>query len=257
MGEREGQACPVLNQGTGTGLSRPHRRAQVAALAGSEEWIADLRFVAAFRRYSFRNVVLIAAQCPHVTYVAGYRTWQDLGRQVGKGERTIKILGYSTKKVTGTDPDTGEEVEDRLVRYPVLSVFDISQTDGKPVPADPYQLPTEHGPDVALDRLTGWLTSEGWTLRELPLAGTCEGYTDHERRLIATDTRLEPAARLVVLLHEAAHAVLHRDLNSGEYYQHRRVCETEAESCGAQELQPGSLGRWSSGVTVFVDQSTK
>ena len=59
----------------------------------------------------------------------------------------------------------------------MLSVFDISQTDGKPVPADPYQLPTEHGPDVALDRLTGWLTSEGWTLRELPLAGTCEGYT--------------------------------------------------------------------------------
>ena len=51
---------------------------------------------------------LIAAQCPHVTYVAGYRTWQDLGRQVGKGERTIKILGYSTKKVAGTDPDTGE-----------------------------------------------------------------------------------------------------------------------------------------------------
>jgi hypothetical protein len=48
------------------------------------------------RRYSFRNVVLIAAQC-----------------------------GYSTKKVAGTDPDTGEEVEDRLVRYPVLSMFDI------------------------------------------------------------------------------------------------------------------------------------
>ena len=78
--------------------------------------------------------------------------------------------------------------------------------------------------------MTGWLESEGWTLRELPLAGTCEGYTDHQRRLIATDTHLDPAARLVVLLHEAAHTVLHGDLNSGEYQQHRGVCETEAES---------------------------
>ena len=78
--------------------------------------------------------------------------------------------------------------------------------------------------------MTGWLESEGWTLRELPLADTCEGYTDHQRRLIATDTHLGPAARLVVLVHEAAHAVLHGDLNSGEYQQHRGVCETEAES---------------------------
>ena len=78
--------------------------------------------------------------------------------------------------------------------------------------------------------MTGWLESEGWTLRELPLPGTCEGYTDHQRRLIATDTHLGPAARLVVLLQEAAHAVLHGDLNSGEYQQHRGVCETEAES---------------------------
>jgi hypothetical protein len=72
--------------------------------------------------------------------------------------------------------------------------------------------------------------AEGWTLRELPLAATCEGFTNHIRRIIATDTRLEPAARLVVLLHEAAHVVLHGDLNSSEYQQHRGVCETEAES---------------------------
>jgi hypothetical protein len=62
---------------------------------------------------------------------AGYRAWQQLGRQVRKGEKAIKILGYSTEKITKTDPDTGEAIEDRLVRYPVLSVFDpLSQTDG-------------------------------------------------------------------------------------------------------------------------------
>ena len=69
-----------------------------------------------------------------------------MGRQVRTGEEAIKILGYSTKKITRTDPDTGDEIEDRLIRYPVLSVFDISQTDGEPVPADPYRLPTGDGP---------------------------------------------------------------------------------------------------------------
>jgi hypothetical protein len=55
-----------------------------------------------------------------------------VGLSVGTGERAIKILGYSTNKVAGTYPDTGEEVEDRLGRYPVLSAFDIAQTDGEP-----------------------------------------------------------------------------------------------------------------------------
>jgi antirestriction protein ArdC len=203
---------------------------KVAALASSAEWIAYLRFMAAFRRFSFSNQMLIAAQCQHATYVAGYRKWQQLGRQVRNGERAIKILGYSTKKITKTDPKTGAEVEDRLVRYPVLSVFDISATDGDPIPADLYRLPTGDGPDGTLERLIGWLESEGWTLRELPLPGSCEGYTDHQRRIIVTDANLDPAGRLVVLLHEAAHAVLHGDLNAGEYQPHRGICETEAES---------------------------
>jgi antirestriction protein ArdC len=203
---------------------------KVAALADSEEWVAYLEFVAAFRHYSFNNLLLIAAQCPHATRVAGYRKWQELGRQVRKGERSIKILGYSTKKITTTDPATGEEVEDRVVRYPVLSVFDLSQTDGDPIPTDAYQLPTGDGPIGALDQLTTWLTAEGWTLTEKPLAGGCEGYTDHQQQVIVTDTGLEPAARLAVLLHEAAHAVLHGELAAGEYQADRGLCETEAES---------------------------
>ena len=201
---------------------------KVAALGNSDEWMAYLRFMAAFRRYSFRNLLLIAMQCPDATHVAGFRKWQQLGRQVGKGEKAIKILGYSTKKVTKIDPATGEEVEDKIARFPVLSVFDVSQTDGEPIPSNAYELPTGEGPAGALDRLASWLQGEGWTLRELPLGGMMEGYTDHRRRIIATETALEPAARLLVLLHEAAHALLHD--NDAEYVAHRGVCETEAES---------------------------
>ena len=110
--------------------------------------------------------------------------------------------------------------------YPVLSVFDISQTDGDPSPTDPYQLPTGDGPDGALGQLAGWLEREGWTLRELPLAGACEGYTDHQRRIIATESTLEPSARLAVLLHEAAHALLHGEIDARDYQRNRGLRET-------------------------------
>jgi antirestriction protein ArdC len=201
---------------------------KVDALCNSGEWMAYLRFMSGFRRYSFSNLMLAAMQCPHATHVAGFRKWQQLGRQVRKGEKAIKILGYSTKKVTKTDPATGEEVEDRITRFPVLSVFDISQTDGERVPSTTYALPTGEGPAGMLDRLSAWLQDQGWTLRELPLAGMMEGYTDHQRRIIATESNLEPAARLLVLLHETAHALLHD--NEADYVAHRGVCETEAES---------------------------
>ena len=99
------------------------------------------------------------------------RKGQGLGRRVRKGEWAIRILGYSTEKITTTDPVTGKETEDRVVRYPVLSVFDLSQTDGDPISTDSYQLPTGDGPIGALDRLTAWLTAEGWTIHEKPPAG--------------------------------------------------------------------------------------
>jgi antirestriction protein ArdC len=86
--------------------------------------------------------------------VAGFRNWQELGRQVRKGERAIKILGCSTKKITKTDPDIGDEVEDRLTRCPVLSVFDVSQTDGDPIPVD---LRTSCPP--AMIRTAHWIVS--------------------------------------------------------------------------------------------------
>lgn len=204
---------------------------KVATLASSAEWIAWLRFTAAFRRYSLNNQLLIAIQYPGAQRVAGFRRWQTLGRPVRKGEKAIKILGYSTKKITETDPEIGEEREARRVpRFPVLSVFDVSQTDGDPLPTDPYALPTGDGPAGALTAVQDWLRSQGWTLHstsKLQLGGA-EGITDHHRHTITTATGLASAARLAVLLHEAAHALLHADDTT--YQQHRGICETEAES---------------------------
>src|SRR6266516_1776554 len=96
---------------------------KVAALVSSDDWLSYLRFAAAFRAYSVNNLLLIAAQCPHATRVAGYRAWQKIGRQVRKGEKAIKILGYSTKKITKTDP--GDRRRDRRPAHPLSGAVGV------------------------------------------------------------------------------------------------------------------------------------
>jgi len=61
--------------------------------------------------------MLIFSQAPDASQVAGFRKWQELGRQVRKGEKAIKIFGYSTKKITETDTETGEETTRRAPRF--------------------------------------------------------------------------------------------------------------------------------------------
>ena len=93
---------------------------------GSEEFEA---FSGHFAKYSIRNQMLIFMQNPNATGVAGYRAWQDQGRQVRKGERGIMIFGPA-KKRTITEERNGEEVERSVsMPPPVVTVFDISQTD--------------------------------------------------------------------------------------------------------------------------------
>ena len=91
--------------------------AQVEALADSGEWQRFLDYAASFHNYSINNLLLIIAQCPHATQVAGFRQWQAKGRQVRKGEKAIKIFGYSSKKITEKNDQTGEEEEKKITIY--------------------------------------------------------------------------------------------------------------------------------------------
>ena len=88
--------------------------AQVEQLAESGEWMRYLEFLKSFHHYSLPNVPLILAQQPSATLVAGFRQWQAKGRQVRKGEQSIKIRGYSTKRITETDTETGDETARQL-----------------------------------------------------------------------------------------------------------------------------------------------
>jgi hypothetical protein len=108
--------------------------AQVATVQDSDAFKRYLTAQAIFHRYSARNVFLILFQRPEATRVAGYTTWQKLGRQVRRGKTGITIFAPAPFKQTTTDTATGEVTEELIPRFKTATVFDISMTDGEPLP---------------------------------------------------------------------------------------------------------------------------
>lgn len=207
---------------------------QVHALRSSEQWRRFLDFTRSFHSYSLNNVLLILAQRPGATAVAGFRQWQAKGRQVRKGEKSLKIFGYSTKKITEEDPETGEELEKRLPRFPILSVFDITQTeliDGHEDHSTiAHRLTGSDDLGIAV-AITDYLTASGWTVTREQLDGHTNGYTTNHGRRVVIEAALSPAQAAKTLIHEAAHITLgHLDAPHSDYLAHRGVMECEAES---------------------------
>lgn len=208
---------------------------QVQQLAESDQWRAFLNFARSFHTYSLNNLLLIMAQNPKATMVAGFRQWQAKGRQVRKGEQSIKIVGYRERRtVQDGDQNEAPGVDERVVRYfPTLSVFDISQTDpiegAKPIPEDPTRRLTgdnDHGVTIPL---TAHLTSRGWSIHRETLR-SANGYTDPDthRVILAKQLAYEQAAK--TLIHETAHIELHHIDDIENYRAHRGQMEVEAES---------------------------
>ncbi|GAA3949575.1 ArdC-like ssDNA-binding domain-containing protein [Microbacterium sp. CnD16-F] len=225
---------------------------QVEELRTSEAWSRFLTFAQAFHRYSLNNLLLILAQKPEATSVAGYRTWQKLGRQVRKGSRGIRIFGGRDVRETVEDEQSGEEKEQRRVRFFPVSVFDISQTDPiDPEADDPSTLAqplTGNDPAGIFDAVADYLTGKGWTVEREPIDGAANGYTDPEARRVVIDADLSPAQAAKTALHEAAHVELHAEEDHAEYVEHRGVKETEAESVAY--IVAGILGLDTSAYSV-------
>lgn len=207
---------------------------QVQQLTHSGQRRAFLKFAGSFHNYSLNNLLLILAQDPDATMVAGYRQWQAKGRQVRKGEKAIRIFGYWEKKPAPEDIHETDEKDARVVRYfPVLSVFDIAQTEPAEGSDSHVERPTQHltGKDDhgVLAPLTTYLETHGWTVNRHALA-TARGYTDPEshRVVLAENLTIEHAAK--TLIHETAHIELHHIDDLNEYLAHRGRMEVEAES---------------------------
>ena len=189
----------------------------------SEQLKQYLAAMGKFRRYSLGNILLISFQRPGATHVAGYRTWQRLGRQVKRGEHGIRILAPIVRRKKKTDHKNDADEEDP-VAFRGASVFDIAQTEGESLPefAKISGDPAEH-----LERLKALVAEHGVAL-DYSDRLRAEGLTSGNRIVLRSD--LSPADEFSTLVHELAHVRLHFGDDKERRQSSKTVRETEAEA---------------------------
>lgn len=218
---------------------------QVAALRDSKDWQAWLDVAARLHGYSFNNVLLIRAQRPDATVVAGYQTWRSLGRQVDKGELGIQILAPIRRRAAPEHDRANAEDSDvdpthtaptaratRVAGYRITHVWDVAQTSGEPLPEQPRpQLLHGEAPDGLWDRLAALVAAEGYRLERGPCRGV-NGWTDFLTRTVRVRDDVEDAQAVKTLAHELSHVRLHdvTDFDGALTRRCRGVEEVEAES---------------------------
>jgi N-terminal domain of anti-restriction factor ArdC/IrrE N-terminal-like domain len=191
----------------------------IVSLTTSDQWRRHLDCQRAFRHYSFGNVVLIAAQCPGASQVAGFHAWKKLGRSVRRGQTAIWILAPMVRRRTAEERD-----DDRPVRgFKYVAVFDLSQTEGEELPTVCQRL-TGDEPAACVDGLTGVADALGYAVDVTELPDGVNGDCAFDLRRIRIEGRNSPAQQAKTLVHEIAHALLHPDEPD------RRLAELEAES---------------------------
>lgn len=179
-----------------------------------------LATLATFHNYSFSNVMLICLQRPDATQVAGFNAWKKLGRYVKKGEKGIGIIA---PMVWGKSADAEEDDVAPRIRFKVVRVFDVSQTDGQPL----AEFATIRGdPGEHLARLRELVAGRNITLEYADIPGGAHGVS--RGGSITVRPGLAPAEDFSVLVHELAHELLHRKDRRAATTKVQR--ETEAEA---------------------------
>jgi hypothetical protein len=182
----------------------------------SQEMQRYLDMCASFHQYSPSNVWLILMSQPNASYVAGFKKWQGMGRFVCKGERGIPILAPIIATITN---DKGEE-EQHLVGFKVVYVFDVSQTDGQPLPEPPNWKSPEKNAELQ-ERLLLFAESKGIQVQIKSIGRDIQGVS------LGGKVILDPEAGTKTLIHEIAHELLHHVKNVLTDHTYR---ELEAES---------------------------
>ncbi len=187
-----------------------------------------LAAMARFHTYSFGNVMLIARQKPDASNVAGIRTWNSLGRFVKRGEKGILILapmvGKNLKKNQDADQsEDAKQPESKLFGFRAVYVFDITQTEGKDLPAL-----TEVQGDVSgyRERLFRFVEAQGVELNYSERIGPAKGLSHGGK--ITLLRGMQPAEEFSTLVHEIGHEMLHR--GDRRTLTTKQVRETEAEA---------------------------
>lgn len=214
----------------------------VGGIVTGDDWRRYLDVARRFHSYSWWNTIAILTQRPDATRIAGYRAWRRLGRQVRKGEVGIRILAPCTYRRLVVDDDTGETAQVTQLRgFKVVSVFDIAQTDGDPLPEPPpVEVLDGPAPGLVHHQLAALIRAEGYTFLTRPMAGhhpRALGVTDFDARTVTVKRGLPAAQRAKTTAHELAHVLLHEP---GPGVPARARREIEAESVAYVVM--GALG---------------
>ena len=193
----------------------------------SQKLVEYLKAMGRFHNYSLGNAIMIGFQKPDATKVAGFRAWQKLGRHVKKNEKGIAIMApiLWRRKITHSEDeeDGSEREEETALAFKTAYVFDISQTDGKPLPEFAR---VKGEPGIYTERLRQYVTSKGIVLEYSDTIGSAEGVS--AGGLIKLRKGLSTAEEFSVLAHEAAHEIMHKDRENMP--KEKKVRETEAEA---------------------------
>ena len=214
----------------------------------SEMYTTYLRTMAKFHNYSFNNTLLIAMQRPDATLVAGFNAWKNkFNRYVKKGEKGIQIIAPAPIKEVEErekiNKDTGlavlnengepemERVEYVVPRFRVTTVFDVSQTDGEPIPSLEVNELTASVKDYALLTVAIEQVSPV-PIRFDEIEGEAKGYYSDIEKEICIQVGMGESQTIKTMIHEVAHAMLHNsDLMKQRGEEKDRLTkETEAES---------------------------
>jgi len=213
----------------------------IAALTTSERWTQYLDVQSRFPRYSTNNVLLIAAQKPDATRVAGYRAWQAMGHQVLGKESALRV--FAPMKYRALDA-AKDEIVSEIRGFKLVPVFDVSQTTGPDLPDIVSKL---HGgaPEGVFSKLTAFAESLGFSVeRPSALESGANGDTDHREGRIRVATNNADAQQVKTLAHEIGHALLHDPDGVSTRDMTRGLKELEAESiayvtCRALGMETG------------------
>ena len=196
----------------------------IKELFESEKYMRYLSVMSKFHRYSVNNTMLIYMQRPDATLVAGFNKWKNqFSRHVKKGEHGITIIAPTPykKKIEEMkrDPDTHapildadgkavmEEKEIEIPMFRPVKVFDVSQTDGKPLPELASSLSgTVPHYEAFMEALR---RSAPVPIEFEPMAENMDGYFSSEQQRIAIREGMSEVQTVSAAVHETAHSKLH------------------------------------------------
>ena len=205
--------------------------AETDAARRSDIFRGWLNAMAQFHNYSWNNQLLISLQCPTATRVAGFHTWRKMNRFVRKGEKGITILApciYRPKK-REEPQETKIEQQTRAVGmlrgFRAATVFDVSSTDGQPIPSLPWKVKGDCA--ELLPHAERACRELGIELEYKTVTDGAEGYSLGGR--IQINETLSSSERVAVIIHEQAHEILHKQAEIRKTTT-RQQRELEAES---------------------------